>query len=203
MTTKKKRSYWLCKCDCGNDIVVSIGHLRNGHTKSCGCLKKVKRIQKNDYEVQEDYVIMYTNKNEMFLVDLDDFKKVRDIHWYKNSNEYIVGCYNNKRVFIHRFVTNYSGSENIDHINGQKNDNRKINLRIATKAENSRNKKICNKLGVKGVSQRKNGKFMSKITYNRNQYYLGTFDTLKEASDAYDKKAIELFGGFARLNNYK
>lgn len=32
------RSLWLCKCDCGNETVVSISNLRNGHTKSCGCL---------------------------------------------------------------------------------------------------------------------------------------------------------------------
>lgn len=36
---RKKRIQWLCKCDCGNNIRVDGGHLRNGHTKSCGCIK--------------------------------------------------------------------------------------------------------------------------------------------------------------------
>ena len=32
------RSMWLCKCDCGNEAIVSVSNLRNGHTRSCGCL---------------------------------------------------------------------------------------------------------------------------------------------------------------------
>lgn len=35
-------SYWDCICDCGNKRVVSVGDLRNGHTKSCGCLRSTK-----------------------------------------------------------------------------------------------------------------------------------------------------------------
>lgn len=33
---------WLCKCDCGNEVIVKSGNLKNGHTKSCGCLRKQK-----------------------------------------------------------------------------------------------------------------------------------------------------------------
>lgn len=36
----KKGSYWLCSCDCGNNVVVSLGNLKKGNTKSCGCLSK-------------------------------------------------------------------------------------------------------------------------------------------------------------------
>lgn len=36
----KKGSYWLCSCDCGNSVVVSLGNLKKGNTKSCGCLSK-------------------------------------------------------------------------------------------------------------------------------------------------------------------
>lgn len=37
---RNKKTYWLCECDCGNKTEVDSGHLRNGHTKSCGCLQK-------------------------------------------------------------------------------------------------------------------------------------------------------------------
>ena len=37
---KNNRTYWTCQCDCGNIIDVYAGHLKNGHTKSCGCLKR-------------------------------------------------------------------------------------------------------------------------------------------------------------------
>jgi len=36
----KKKAYWLCRCDCGNEFVAFTANLRNGHTKSCGCYKK-------------------------------------------------------------------------------------------------------------------------------------------------------------------
>ena len=36
--TEKKKVYWLCRCDCGNELAVYGGTLRNGRTKSCGCL---------------------------------------------------------------------------------------------------------------------------------------------------------------------
>lgn len=38
--TELLTSFWLCKCDCGNEVVVSSSNLRNNHTRSCGCLKK-------------------------------------------------------------------------------------------------------------------------------------------------------------------
>lgn len=37
--TKNKKSYWLCKCDCGSDVIVQGGNLSNGHTETCGCSK--------------------------------------------------------------------------------------------------------------------------------------------------------------------
>lgn len=36
---RKRRAHWLCRCECGNELIVSGKHLRNGHTQSCGCLK--------------------------------------------------------------------------------------------------------------------------------------------------------------------
>lgn len=45
--TKDKRAQWLCKCKCGNEVVVTGKLLRNGHTQSCGCLVKEKLIERN------------------------------------------------------------------------------------------------------------------------------------------------------------
>ena len=41
-TYKGKTKAWLCKCNCGNEIIVTTGHLRSGHTKSCGCYRTIK-----------------------------------------------------------------------------------------------------------------------------------------------------------------
>lgn len=45
---KKKRVYWICKCVCGNHVSVSTDNLKNGHTKSCGCLQKEFSKNKNE-----------------------------------------------------------------------------------------------------------------------------------------------------------
>ena len=48
--TKKGQTYWKCVCECGNTKTINGGHLRNGHTKSCGCLsieKSTERIKKH------------------------------------------------------------------------------------------------------------------------------------------------------------
>lgn len=41
----KKGAYWLCVCDCGNQTIVCGSNLRNGNTKSCGCLEQENRVQ--------------------------------------------------------------------------------------------------------------------------------------------------------------
>lgn len=46
--TSKKGVFWNCKCACGKDVVVKAGYLRNGKTKSCGCLKRPVSKRKMD-----------------------------------------------------------------------------------------------------------------------------------------------------------
>ena len=43
---KNSRKYYLCQCECGNTTIVAENHLKNGHTQSCGCLKK-ERLKQN------------------------------------------------------------------------------------------------------------------------------------------------------------
>lgn len=50
---KNECSYFLCRCDCGNEIITSMNHLRTGHTQSCGCLQKEIVSQMNDKHRQE------------------------------------------------------------------------------------------------------------------------------------------------------
>lgn len=88
-----------------------------------------------------------------------------------------------------------------DHINGDRLDNRRENLREVTLQQNNWN--MClnrnNKTGFKGVSMRR-GKFRATINLNNKQIHVGDFATAELAAEAYDKKAKELFGDFAKLN---
>jgi len=88
-----------------------------------------------------------------------------------------------------------------DHINRNRLDNRKLNLRKSTHQQNSFNCSLSknNSSGYKGVSSHQ-GKWRAYINLNGKQIHIGMFDTAKKASDAHDKKAKEIHGEFAYLN---
>ena len=90
-----------------------------------------------------------------------------------------------------------------DHINGDKLDNRKNNLRIVTRSQNMMNKKRQknNTSGFKGVSRSKEKKkWYARICYQGKEYFIGSFNNEKEAAKAYNIKAKEYFGTFALFN---
>lgn len=89
----------------------------------------------------------------------------------------------------------------IDHINGNRSDNRIENLREVTRQQNcmNRSKAINNKSGYKGVSWHSEGnKWQAHISVAGKSIYLGLYKTAKDAHDAYEAAAIETFGLFAR-----
>lgn len=88
----------------------------------------------------------------------------------------------------------------VDHINGQRDDNRAINLRVATNAENQANAKrrSDNRSGFKGVSPTYGQRWRASIKSGGRTRHLGHFDTAEAAHQAYCEAASELFGEFAR-----
>lgn len=121
------------------------------------------------------------------------------------ANGYHYICIFNKDYLAHRLAWFYQTGEwpknQIDHINGVRNDNRFINLREATRSENMMNCRIHkdNKSGRKGVTFDKlRGKFCASIRINNRRKNLGYFENSYDAHAAYDKAAHEFFGDFAR-----
>lgn len=127
---------------------------------------------------------------------LDDYK------WHLSAYKYAVTKIGDKHVRMHHFVMKPDAGKQIDHINLNPLDNRLSNLRQCSHAENMRNVKIRknNSTGYKGVHIHQ-GKYRAGIRFNGKTHHLGLFATALEAAKAYDDKAIELHGEFARLNN--
>ena len=93
----------------------------------------------------------------------------------------------------------------VDHINRNKLDNRKENLRIVTPSQNSQNKvgRTTGSSKFKGVYKHKHrSSWSAYITLNQKRMRLGTFHDEIEAAKAYNQKAAELFGDYCLLNTF-
>jgi len=147
-------------------------------------------------------------RGEICVVDDEDYEDLAKHKWYSNSDGYVVrGFYVNgktKLLRMHRCVMNPPPHLEIDHINHNKLDNRKENLRVCTHHQNQFNQGIQanNTSGYRGVYWRKDeNKWRAQIGNFGRRIYLGSFTDKHEAVRAYNKKAIQLYGIFAQINN--
>lgn len=110
-------------------------------------------------------------------------------------------------IYLHREIMGVTDPKvSVDHIDGNPLNNQRANLRLCNNAENHWNTKkpANNTSGFKGVSWIKTGKrrkrWMAKIRKGKTFLTIGYYLTPEEAGIAYNNKAKELFGDFARLN---
>ena len=143
------------------------------------------------------------------LVDDNDFERLNQFKWCaagnnKNNYFYAIRTIAKKNIGMHRVILNAVESiYHVDHIDGDTLNNQKSNLRLCTNSENRRNQKLNKKstTGYKGVSIRKiNNTYRSQIKFNSKTICIGHYKTAIEAAKAYNEKAKELHGEFARLN---
>lgn len=102
--------------------------------------------------------------------------------------------------YLHRILL--GGCQHVDHIDGNGLNNRRSNLRPASRAENARNRRANanNKTGFKGVHfHKRKGKWQAYINVNGKRLHLGRFDTADEAASAYAQASADLHGVFGRL----
>lgn len=206
---------YKCQCTCGSGkiTIVHSGALKSKATQSCGCLQKEKTSEiamknnkkYNDYEVQEDYVIMYTRKGEPFYVDLEDFWRVKNICWCSNNYGYIMGTIDGKITLLSRYIMNCPPDLMVDHIHAErKYDNRKENLRLATPFQNQHNvgTQKNNTSGVTGVSwNKRRKKWVARIMVNHKRICLGSFEEFDDAVKARKEAEDKYFGEFSYNNS--
>src|SRR5258708_21472049 len=135
------------------------------------------------------------------LVDDEDFERVNRIKWSASPDGYNritalgylgVGQATRKRVMLHRFILDVPKGMEDDHINRNSLDNRRRNLRICTRKQNSWNRGADrdNTSGYKGVTWSKDrGKWLANVGYNGSNKHAGYFDDPLSAALAYDPLA--------------
>ena len=126
------------------------------------------------------------------IIDVNKYKKVINRKWCLTKSGYVRSRNN---VFLHRVINgNPPDGQETDHINRNKLDNRKINLRFCSHLENKLNQEIRqnNTSGFKGVSwHKRTRKWRSEIRFNGKRHYLGLFTSKIEAAKAYNHAALK------------
>jgi len=139
------------------------------------------------------------------IVDDENYEWLNQWKWHCNTNGYVMRTVRTNKVrrniIMHRVILKLNSTDvETDHINRNKLDNRRANLRIATRSQNNTNKDARGKSKYLGVYFT-DGKYpCAQVRFNGKKYYLGLFKTEEDAAKAYDKKALELYGEFANLN---
>lgn len=153
--------------------------------------------------------ITLTTSNKKALVDDQDYDLVSRYTWYLGKNGYpesrMPKSEGKKLMRLHHLILPNKSKQGlfVDHINMNGCDNRRSNLRYATKSENMRNRNAPsqNTSGFKGVMWcTYTKKWRSWIQVNNKRHEIGRFVNRLQAAEAYNKAALRLHGDFAKLN---
>lgn len=157
----------------------------------------------NDFSIQNNIVIMnlYSKRKKIaeFIFDIYDLDTVKNKHWYLGADGYPTGKINGKIYKFHKFILeDFKNEYTYDHIDRNKLNNTRENLRKVTTEQNMWNSSLKknNKTGVRGVHQTYNKKYAAQMRIKGKTKHLGTFNTLLEAANVYKQKSIEYRGVF-------
>lgn len=191
---KCSRVFYLCRCDCGNTKMIRGDCIATGNTRSCGCMlrdgkNKPGYVGENEYSVDGDTVhVKLSNTNEEMLCNLSDWESLKKYRWAKGSAGYAKTTqWENGKCSNYTFHSLVMGKMDmlvVDHINRNRLDNRRVNLRFVTPQVNVLNSRITsnNTSGVKGVSRIASiNRWRATIFVDKKEKNLGQFKTKEEA----------------------
>lgn len=146
-------------------------------------------------------------RDKSAIVDDEDYEFLMQWKWQDNGHGYAVRtCRKNgkRKIWMHRILNKTPDGMHTDHINGDKLDNRKQNLRTVNRAQNGMNRLSYSGSSskYKGVSwHKRNNSWSASIRVNKKLLHLGYFSCEEDAALAYNFSAIQYFGYFSRLNS--
>src|SRR5260221_646315 len=143
------------------------------------------------------------------LIDEEDRELVAGFRWRilkLKTLRYVHAWRGSQHFYLHRLILGAPSSLQVDHINGDGLDNRRSNLRLATRSQNlanrgSEHRKKGKTSRFKGVYfVKRDGNWGATIHVNRKTRALGQFAKEEDAAAAYDLAALEIWGSFAKTN---
>ena len=206
------RVAYLCRCDCGKERVYRQASLRSGRAKTCGSseCRKGRRVIRNKYDLSGEYGIGYTQKGEEFYFDLEDYDKIKDYQWTTKNGYFEAMTWNpsdssQHKLRLHRLIMGVEDVKDfscqVDHINHNKADNRKENLRIVNNTQNSWNKSVWREDGSKIGVRLERGKWLTSITVDGKMVRLGVYDNYDDAVKARIDAEKKYWGKYRMAEN--
>ena len=158
--------------------------------------------------VEGDLAYVPLTRGYEAVIDAADVPLVEGRNWYAKQRTHTVYACRSQwsggadvTVRMHRVIAAAPDGMDVDHIDGDGLNNRRSNLRHATRSENNCNRRAAlkNASGLKGVSWNKaNKKWLAQIRFHKQKKHLGYFNTPEEAHAAYCAAANVLHGEYAR-----
>ena len=169
-----------------------------------GHILEKTRLDDTQIEIKDTYAELilkdtYANEINRTLIDIEDVDKIKAHKWFLGKDGYVRCKSKDLNIKLHQYILGEKSGFIIDHINRNKLDNRKENLRYATLSQNGMNKSIQsnNTSGYVGVGFRNDrNKWYSFIQVNRKHINLGVFVNLKDAIKARMDAEIKYFGEY-------
>lgn len=203
------------KCNiCGSTkktVKTDIGILCGKHYiqyRRYGKILPRSKYDPNEFIIKEKHVYIHLydkngNKTAEAIVDLEAYDYVIQHKWCLDKAGYVK---NSKQEYLHRIIMDTT-TDYVDHIDGNRLNNTKSNLRVCSNADNLKNRTKLptnNTSGILGVHYRKDRKkWYAELTCDKEVYRLGSFKNKEDAIKARIEAEIEYFGEYKSkiLNN--
>jgi hypothetical protein len=195
---------WLRRLWAGEPILASCAN----HPRWPGRMREVPGVPCRNYRPKPalpggaDVRLIPLGDGFYAYVDAADYQWLSQWQWHMHGG-YAARREKGKRVYMHRQIMHPRKDKLVDHVDGNRANNCRSNLRICNHKENQRNqrKQAGARSRFKGVYYDKRcSKWFAQCWYAGRLHALGFFGDQVEAARAYDRAAAERFGEFARLN---
>lgn len=175
--------------------------------RTCRAAYHARRAIPQPYNNGDGTLHIPLTRGKFALIDENDYDLIGHLKWHATPSKNTFYAFHSVRgagvIVMHRIILAAPQGTEVDHIDGNGLNNRRSNLRLCTRSQNSMNtQKLDGTTSrYKGVYWfRGTSKWHARITVNRERRHLGFFSSEIDAARTYDEAARSLFGEFARLN---